>query len=529
MVSDDFYRALEDRFRGSRELIKSRQSVYLPLVEALASRVQKKVLDVGCGRAEWLELLGERGVPAEGLDLNEDFVADGKRAGLNVFSADAMQYLGQQPDQSYGLISAFHVVEHLGFENLLRFLREAYRVVDDGGAILLETPNPANLLVGACNFYLDPTHERPIPSILLSFAAEFSGFEQVVIVPVNRGFLQNNLELMPTELSGASVINRVVSSLDQNFMQAPDYAIIAFKKAGNELVEIANSLVSDSPLPISAKETEDVNALLERVIEAEAERAALRSKLELADTEAAHAKELADAEVAHAKELALQIEATAREREEQLNDAHVQLRDSLARTEEAHLRLGELQLQLGEAQGRLGEIHGRLLDAHARATAAEEAANDSKQLLRAQELEAQLHAAHVRAAAAEDLANRSQQHVIALLSSSSWRLSSPVRAVGNTLRKVGRTPGAVRRTARLGLLHAVAYVRCRPVLKQRVANVLSRFPRVRARLARYVGFEAAQGVVAGAPLPSVESIEGLTARGRAIYNDLANAKSKNTK
>jgi len=517
MVSDDFYRALEDRFRGSRELIKSRQSVYLPLVEALANRVQKKVLDVGCGRAEWLELLGERGVPAEGLDLNEDFVADGKRAGLNVFSADAMQYLGEQPDQSYGLISAFHVVEHLGFENLLRFLREAYRVVDDGGAILLETPNPANLLVGACNFYLDPTHERPIPSILLSFAAEFSGFEQVVIVPVNRGFLQNNLELMPDQLSGASVINKVVSSLDQNFMQAPDYAVIAFKKAGNELVEVANSLVSDSPLPISAEETEDVNALLERVIEAEAERATLRGKVELADAEAVHAKELAR-----------QIEATAREREEQLNDAHVQLRNSLARTEEAHLRLGELQLQLGEAQGRLGEIHGRLLDAHARATAAEEAANDSKQLLRALELEAQLHASQARAAAAEDLANRSQQHVIALLSSSSWRLSSPIRVVGKAVRKVGGAPGAAKRTAKLGLLHAVAYVRCRPVLKQRVANLLARFPRVRARLVRYAGFDAVQGMVSGAPLPAVESVGRMTARGRAIYHDLMSAKNGDT-
>jgi len=476
MVSDDFYRALEDRFRGSRELIKSRQSVYLPLVEALANRVQKKVLDVGCGRAEWLELLGEHGVPAEGLDLNEDFVAAGQKAGLNVFSADAMQYLGEQPDQSYGLISAFHVVEHLGFENLLLFLREAYRVVDNGGAILLETPNPANLVVGACNFYLDPTHERPLPSILLSFAAEFSGFEQVVIVPVNRGFLQNNLELMPTELSGASVINKVVSSLDQNFMQAPDYAIIAFKKAGNELVEVANSLVSDSPLPISAKETEDVNALLERVINAEAERATLRA------------------------------DATS---------VRVQLHDTLE-------RMDETQVRLGEAQGRLEGLQARLLEA-------QEAASNSKQAQRAQELEAQLQATHARAAAAEDLANRSQQHVIALLSSSSWRLSSPVRVVGNALRKVGASPGGVKRTARLGLLHAVAYVRCRPVLKQRVANVLSRFPRVRAHLARYVGFDAAQSVVAGAPLRSVESVEGLTARGREVYNDLANAKSSNTK
>jgi SAM-dependent methyltransferase len=483
MVSDDFYRALEDRFRGSRELIKSRQSVYLPLVEALANRVQKKVLDVGCGRAEWLELLGERSVPAEGLDLNEDFVAEGKRAGLAVFSADAMQYLGEQPDQSYGLISAFHVVEHLGFENLLLFLREAYRVVDDGGAILLETPNPANLVVGACNFYLDPTHERPIPSILLSFAAEFSGFERVVIVPVNRGFLQNNLELMPTELSGASVINKVVSSLDQNFMQAPDYAIIAFKKAANELVEVAESLVSDSPLPVSAKESEDVNALLERVIEAEAERAALR----------------ADAASKHA-----------------------QLQDTVA-------RMDETQLRLGEAQGRVQFLQARLADARERVTAAEEIANNSTQLQRAKELEAQLNATHARAAAAEDLAHRSQQQVIALLSSSSWRLSAPVRAVGTVARRFRRAPRAANGTVKLVMLHAVAYVQCRPVLKQRVANLLAKFPRARAFVARYVGFSTAQNVVAGAPLAPVESTEGLTTRGRAIYADLVEAKSANTK
>src|ERR1700680_4384570 len=76
---------------------------------------------------------------------------------------------------------------------------------------------------------------------------------------------------MPTELSGASVINRVVSSIDQNFMQAPDYAVIAFKKAGNELAGIAESLVLHAPLPVSAKGMEEVNALLARRCDQEAE------------------------------------------------------------------------------------------------------------------------------------------------------------------------------------------------------------------------------------------------------------------
>ena len=270
MLSDDFYKALEDRFRGSRETIKARQSVYLPVVEALHVKVGKPALDVGCGRGEWLELLTERGVPVQGIDLNEEFVDAGRAAGFSVQKADAMQFLAARQDKTYGLVSAFHVVEHLGFDNLLAFLKEAYRVLDDGGAILLETPNPANLVVGACNFYLDPTHERPIPSVLLSFAAEFSGFESAVVVPVNRGALQNDLELMPIELAGATVINKVVSAIDHNLMQAPDYAVIAFKRTDPGLVSAAQALVSGSSLEVS-KRKEGSMDLLNLTVEAQAE------------------------------------------------------------------------------------------------------------------------------------------------------------------------------------------------------------------------------------------------------------------
>ena len=271
MLSDDFYKALEDRFRGSRETIKARQSVYLPVIEALYAKVGKPALDVGCGRGEWLELLTERGVPVQGIDLNEEFVDAGRAAGFSVQKADAMQFLAARQEKTYGLVSAFHVVEHLGFDNLLAFLKEAYRVLDDGGAILLETPNPANLVVGACNFYIDPTHERPIPSVLLSFAAEYSGFEGAVVVPVNRGALRNDLELMPIELFGATVINKVVSTIDDNLMQAPDYAVIAFKRADPSLVHAAQALVSGSSLVVSKREEESMELLNLTVVEAQAE------------------------------------------------------------------------------------------------------------------------------------------------------------------------------------------------------------------------------------------------------------------
>jgi hypothetical protein len=99
----------------------------------------------------------------------------------------------------------------------------------------------------------------------------------------------------------------------------------------------------------------------------------------------------------------------------------------------------------------------------------------------------------------------------------------------SALRKVGGASRSAKHTVRLVLLHAVAYVQCRPVLKQHVANLLARFPSVRAYLARHAGFAAAQSIISGAPVAAVESIERLTVRGRAIHADLVNAKSANTK
>ncbi|MDN7179704.1 class I SAM-dependent methyltransferase [Caballeronia sp. SEWSISQ10-4 2] len=428
MILDNFYSALEDRFRGSRQVIKERQSLYLPLVDALSLRVRKKILDVGCGRSEWLELLEERGIESEGLDTNEEFVTQARQAGLDVSKADVMEHLRQQPDQSYGLVSAFHVVEHLGFENLLLFLREAYRVIDDDGALLLETPNPANLLVGACTFYLDPTHERPLPSALLGFAAEFAGFARVVVLPVNRAFLQNNLEFTPDELPGADVINKVVSSIDQNFMQAPDYAVIAFKKAGNELAGIAESLTLHSPLPVSAKGMEEVNALLAQ-----------------------------------------------RRDQEEVNALLAHRCDQEAELRAAHL--------------------------------------------------AELRAVHLSVIAAEDRARRSQEHVIALLSSSSWRLSSPVRGAGVLLRNMAGLPRKANSFAKLFLRHVAAYIRCRPRLKKRAESLLRRVPKARTCVVLYAGLTATQEVENGALPVAVAPADQQTAHSHVLHADLINAES----
>jgi SAM-dependent methyltransferase len=470
MVTDDFYRALEDRFRGSRDAIKARQRVYLPVIDALAATVSKKILDVGFGRAEWLELLKEQGLAAEGLDLSDSFVEEGRRAGFDVSKGDVIDYLARQPDQTYSLISAFHVVEHLGFDKLLAFLREAHRVTDANGAILLETPNPANLVVGACNFYIDPTHERPIPSTLLAFAAEYCGFARVVMVPMNRDFLHNDLQLMAGHSSGATVVNAVVSEVNDTFKQAPDYAIFAFKKMDNEAVKLAESLVTKPVLPVSAAEPVGADSLWARVVEVETDRAVWRGKAALAEAQLQHVQEL----VARA--------------------------DSRIRDFEARVR----------------ELQSR--------SVLERSAIRAQEQDRVHDVEAQLKKALRRAMAAEELAADAQLHIDAMLRSSSWRLSAPVRGVGLTVRKVVGLRRLATTPVRLSLLHAAAFVRSRPALRRRIVKVLSRVPGLRAGLIRLAGFNALQGVLNDAAANVVETVDQLTARGRKIHDDLLSAR-----
>ena len=179
----DFYRAFEDRYRGSRELIKDRLKAYLPFLRPLyACYPQAIALDLGCGRGEWLELLAEEGFKARGVDLDQGMLAACKELNLDAELGDALATLKSLPSASLSLVSAFHVVEHIEFDGVMTLIAEARRVLLPGGLLILETPNPENLVVATSKFYLDPTHEKPIPPMLLSFAAEYVGFERVKIV-----------------------------------------------------------------------------------------------------------------------------------------------------------------------------------------------------------------------------------------------------------------------------------------------------------------------------------------------------------
>ena len=179
---DSSYVAFEDVFRGSREEIKARQSIYLPLLEENGiGSVEMPILDVGCGRGEWLELLRERDLRASGVDRNERMVDHCISAGLQVIKSDVLLYLRTLPDASLGAVTSFHMVEHLPFETILALVDESLRVLRAGGFLILETPNPANILVGSYAFHFDPTHLKPLPGPMLRFFVESRGFCDVHI------------------------------------------------------------------------------------------------------------------------------------------------------------------------------------------------------------------------------------------------------------------------------------------------------------------------------------------------------------
>jgi SAM-dependent methyltransferase len=222
-VHDDaFYVAFEDRFRGTREDIKQRVSIYLPIVRAAGAGVaEAPVLDVGCGRGEWLELLREEQLRARGVDVNPVAVAGCRARGLDVVATDALDCLRDLPHESLGAISAIHVIEHLPFAQLVELFAEARRVLRPGGVAIFETPNPENLVVGACNFYYDPTHERPLPPEPFRFILESHGFERVEIMRLHPDTHPVDLSFLPAELAAV---------LAQRLFGPQDYALVGYRR-----------------------------------------------------------------------------------------------------------------------------------------------------------------------------------------------------------------------------------------------------------------------------------------------------------
>lgn len=221
-MNPNFYRAFEDAYRGSRALILDRLRAYEPFLQPLlqVGGTSRRVLDLGCGRGEWLEWVGSIGFDGRGVDLDEDMLREARERGLVVDQGDAIEALRSAKPESFCVVSAFHVVEHLSFPLLCELLKEAHRVLEPGGLLILETPNPDNIRVASKNFYLDPSHQKPIPAELLGFVVKYVGFMRIK-------------ELFLQEQEGLRDPDRVLEILDVFESVSQDYAIVG-QKAGRQ-------------------------------------------------------------------------------------------------------------------------------------------------------------------------------------------------------------------------------------------------------------------------------------------------------
>ena len=206
------YGRFADRFRGSEEYVKAGQQSYLPYFTG-----RRNVLDIGCGRGEFLEMMRAANIPARGIDLSQESVALCRHKGLQAEVADLFAYLTEQPEGSFDGIFCAQVVEHLPPERLPEMIRVAASRLARDGVIAIETPDPECLAIFATHFYLDPTHTRPVPHPLLIFYLEEFGVGNIEVRK-----LSSAVESMPS-----------IGSLPEEFRDAffggLDYAVIGKK------------------------------------------------------------------------------------------------------------------------------------------------------------------------------------------------------------------------------------------------------------------------------------------------------------
>lgn len=225
------YFIFEEKFRGNTEEIKQRQSIFLEYFKDC-----KNILDIGCGRGEFLSLLKENGIGAKGIDIDEDMVLYCQKIGLNVEKIDALSYLKLLNNKSLDGIFSGQVIEHLQPAQLIGLIKLCYDKMKYGTYFVAETINPLCLSVFSTSFYMDLSHVRPIHPETIKFLLESAGFRDIqfkFFSPHTENERLDKLEIDgdigDNEKRHIEIMNKNIDKLNSLLYGFKDYAVIAKK------------------------------------------------------------------------------------------------------------------------------------------------------------------------------------------------------------------------------------------------------------------------------------------------------------
>lgn len=222
-LEDWRYAGFENRFRGYEEEVKKQQACFLPYFKKYGP-----VLDLGCGRGEFLEMLNENGIDAVGIDINDAMVETCREKGLRCQKGDLLEKLAEFKDGALGGIFSSQVVEHLPPQYLSRMVELAYFKLAPSAPLILETVNPTSVFSFIQIYLLDLSHQKPIHPQALKFLVESAGFENIEI-KYSSPLEEERLQELPTHDDLAATLNQNIDKLNKLLYAPANYAVIGHK------------------------------------------------------------------------------------------------------------------------------------------------------------------------------------------------------------------------------------------------------------------------------------------------------------